>query len=295
VFVASIWWKHLLAGAMAGLISRTCTAPLDRLKVFLQVHSNRRTRYNVFGAVRHLYREGGVWSFWRGNCMNVMKIAPETALKFAAYEQIKREILRETHRTELTVYDRFLAGSFAGASSQTIIYPLEVLKTRLALRKTGELNRGEGILHFAGRMYGKEGLGSFYKGFWPNLGGIIPYAGIDLAIYETLKKFYVKNHPDRKDPGIHILICCGTLSSTCGQIFTYPFALVRTRLQARAVSNDPTQPATACGQVRYILNSEGFPGLYRGMIPNFFKVIPAVAISWVVYESTRKFLGATMT
>lgn len=32
-----VWWRHLVAGAAAGAASRTCTAPFDRLKVFLMV------------------------------------------------------------------------------------------------------------------------------------------------------------------------------------------------------------------------------------------------------------------
>lgn len=68
----------------------------------------------------------------------------------------------------------------------------------------------------------------------PNLLGIIPYAGIDLAIYETLKSLYVKRNPTLKEPGVLALLACGTCSSTCGQLASYPLALVRTRLQARS-------------------------------------------------------------
>ncbi|ETN69196.1 EF hand [Necator americanus] len=86
--ISGVWWRHLVAGAVAGCMSRTCTAPLDRLKLFMQVHSTRRNRVGVISSLRLLYAEGGTKSFWRGNGINVVKIAPESAIKFMAYDQV---------------------------------------------------------------------------------------------------------------------------------------------------------------------------------------------------------------
>ncbi|KAI6173789.1 hypothetical protein M3Y98_01120200 [Aphelenchoides besseyi] len=288
-----IWWRHLVAGGVAGCMSRTCTAPLDRLKVFLQVNSSKKRPFGVVGGIKYLYNEGGFKSFWRGNGINVVKIAPESAFKFMAYEQVKRLIQRFKGSNELSIYERFLAGSAAGAISQTLIYPLEVLKTRLALRRTGDMSKG--FIHFAHEMYKNEGWICFYKGYVPNLLGILPYAGLDLAVYETLKSLYLKRNPEVSEPGVLALLACGACSSTCGQCVSYPLALIRTRLQARSISHDKAQPDTMVGQLKYILKNEGPTGLYRGIAPNFMKVIPAVSISYIVYERVRKQLGARMS
>lgn len=40
-----------------------------------------------------------------------------------------------------------------------------------------------------------------------------------------------------------------------------------------------------------IFREDGPRGLYRGLAPNFMKVVPAVSISYVVYEHLRMSLG----
>ncbi|XP_063332785.1 mitochondrial adenyl nucleotide antiporter SLC25A24-like isoform X2 [Pelmatolapia mariae] len=242
-------WRQLMAGAMAGSVSRTGTAPLDRLKVFRQVHGSSDFKGNVLSNFQTMVKEGGIWSLWRGNGINVLKIAPETAIKFAAYEQ--------------------------------------VLKTRLTLRKTGQYS---GIADCAKQILQREGVAAFYKGYIPNLLGIIPYAGIDLAVYETLKFAWLNRNRGLVDPGVTVLVGCGAVSSTCGQLASYPLALIRTRMQAQA-SVKGAPKVSMLTLLQTILSQEGITGLYRGISPNMLKVIPAVSVSYVVYEYTRIFLG----
>ncbi|XP_030372657.1 calcium-binding mitochondrial carrier protein SCaMC-3 isoform X2 [Scaptodrosophila lebanonensis] len=300
-----LWWRHLVAGGIAGGVSRTCTAPLDRIKVYLQVQTHRM---GISECTQLMLKEGGVSSMWRGNGINVLKIAPETALKFAAYEQMKRLIRGSDSARQMTIAERFVAGAAAGGISQTIIYPMEVLKTRLALRKTGQY---KGIADAAYKIYKNEGGRAFYRGYVPNILGILPYAGIDLAVYETLKRRYIASHDNNEQPSFLVLLACGSTSSALGQLCSYPLALVRTRLQAQAAatilnqkrktqiplksSDAHSSEDTMTGLFRKIVRQEGLTGLYRGITPNFLKVLPAVSISYVVYEYSSRALGIKMS
>ncbi|TMS08836.1 Calcium-binding mitochondrial carrier protein SCaMC-2-B [Larimichthys crocea] len=314
-----MWWRHLVAGAGAGAVSRTCTAPLDRLKVLMQVHASKSNSMHIAGGFSQMIQEGGMRSLWRGNGINVIKIAPESAIKFMAYEQIKRII--GSNQETLGMAERLVAGSLAGAIAQSSIYPMEVLKTRLALRKTGQYS---GILDCAKHIFQKEGVAAFYKGYIPNMLGIIPYAGIDLAVYETLKNSWLQRYAtDSADPGVFVLLACGTTSSTCGQLSSYPLALVRTRMQAQGQNSgiwkkskrvntiaftavlfdkpiyhlfssatlEEGPQMSMTGLFKHIIRTEGPMGLYRGLAPNFMKVIPSVSISYVVYEYLKITLG----
>ncbi|XP_062858127.1 mitochondrial adenyl nucleotide antiporter SLC25A24 [Trichomycterus rosablanca] len=280
------WWRQLVAGAVAGAVSRTGTAPLDRMKVFMQVHASKSNQISLVNGFKQMIKEGGVASLWRGNGVNVIKIAPETAIKFMAYEQYKKLLTSEGGKIQ--THERFIAGSLAGATAQTSIYPMEVMKTRLTLRKTGQYS---GMFDCAKKILKKEGVKAFYKGYIPNILGIIPYAGIDLAVYETLKNAWLSRYAkDSANPGLLVLLGCGTISSTCGQLASYPLALIRTRMQAQA-SMEGSEPLSMTKLTKRILEKEGFFGLYRGILPNFMKVIPAVSISYVVYEYMKTGLG----
>lgn len=72
--------------------------------------------------------------------------------------------------------------TFPTAAATTNTCLPQVLKTRLALGRTGQYS---GMVNCARHIFWKEGVAAFYKGYVPNMLGIIPYAGIDLAVYEV--------------------------------------------------------------------------------------------------------------
>lgn len=142
---------------------------------------------------------------------------------------------------------------------------------------------------------------------------------------QTLKNAWLQRYAvNSADPGVFVLLACGTMSSTCGQLASYPLALVRTRMQAQGNAGSGPVPRGLCPRAgwapgqnwqtsdgasltiasiegapevtmsslfRQILRTEGAFGLYRGLAPNFMKVIPAVSISYVVYENLKITLG----
>ncbi|CAO3694656.1 unnamed protein product [Umbelopsis ramanniana] len=135
--------RYLLAGGFAGAISRTCTAPLDRLKIHLITYvaevtepSNsllkRAPRTSLMQAVRTIYESGGgLRAFFVGNGLNVAKIFPESAIKFWSFEKAKvalSKIEGLDDRNHISTASRFAAGGIAGIISQFAIYPVETLK-----------------------------------------------------------------------------------------------------------------------------------------------------------------------
>lgn len=276
------WWRHMLAGGVAGGVSRTLTAPLDRLRTLFMIQAVER-RLSIRGTFQYMVAEGGVPSLWRGNGVNVLKIAPESALKFLAWNHSKALVAARTGNTgEPTAAERVAAGALAGLASQTCIYPMEVLKTRMATAKTAQYRS---LAHCATSLAAREGVRGFYRGLTPSLLGVIPYSGIEFAAYETLKKMYCSYSKNEGKPAVPVLLACGVVASGCGQLAAYPLLLIRTRLQVTKTSNGMIKEFQA------VLAQGGVRALYRGLLPNFAKSAPAVSISYVIYEHMKTLLN----
>lgn len=309
--------KFLLAGGIAGAVSRTATAPFDRLKIYL-ITTARTTAirevasstvsstdaasrlassgFGVLGeAIRALYREGGgLKAFWVGNGLNCLKIFPESAIKFLSYETSKRAFAKYvdgvSDSRDISGSSRFLSGGIGGITSQLAIYPVETLKTRLMSSQGGATHGNALLKATASDMWRSGGFKTYYRGLTAGLIGVFPYSAIDMSTFEGIKLFYIK-YTGREEPGVLALLAFGSISGSVGATTVYPLNLVRTRLQA---AGTPAHPQTYDGffdVARKTFRNEGVVGFYRGLVPSLAKVVPAVSISYVVYEHSKRRLG----
>ncbi|KAG4912643.1 hypothetical protein JHK82_053233 [Glycine max] len=294
--------RYLIAGGVAGAASRTATAPLDRLKVVLQVQT---TRAQIMPAIKDIWKEGGLLGFFRGNGLNVLKVAPESAIRFYSYEMLKTFIVRakgeEAKAADIGAMGRLLAGGIAGAVAQTAIYPMDLVKTRLQTYacKSGRI---PSLGTLSKDIWVQEGPRAFYRGLIPSLLGIIPYAGIDLAAYETLKDMSKQYILHDGEPGPLVQLGCGTVSGALGATCVYPLQVVRTSNFNRfgflwKLENERHVDFRMQAQRSYkgmadvfrkTLEHEGLRGFYKGIFPNLLKVVPSASITYMVYESMKK-------
>lgn len=206
----------------------------------------------------------------------------------------------------------------------------------------------------------QEGVLALYRGWLPSVIGVIPYVGLNFAVYETLKDMAVKHYGVESDRELSstLRLSAGGVAGTIGQTIAYPFDVVRRRLQVRwppglsashacmittrhltcatRTSHLCPRPGAPGGTggcclcmhvrcavvrvrertasprvqvsgwdgakqlhmddghaIRYrgmvdcfvrTVREEGTAALFKGIVPNYVKVIPSIAIAFVVYE-----------
>ncbi|KAF9268042.1 mitochondrial carrier [Marasmius fiardii PR-910] len=292
--------KFLLAGGIAGAVSRTATAPFDRLKIFLITRpSDVGNVGNTMGGVRvigaaiaRIYTEGGLLGFWVGNGLSVAKIFPESAIKFFAYESSKRAFARYWDGVDdprnISGLSRFLSGGIGGITSQLSIYPIETLKTQM-MSITGQKRT---LMDAARHLWGLGGMRAYYRGLTIGLLGVFPYSAIDMSTFEALKLTYLRS-TGKEEPGVLALLAFGSISGSVGATSVYPMNLVRTRLQASGSPGHPQKYTGPWDVAVKTFEKEGWKGFYRGLVPTLAKVVPSVSISYVVYEHSKRRLGVS--
>ncbi|KAH9892870.1 mitochondrial carrier [Cubamyces lactineus] len=323
--------SYFIAGGIAGAASRTVVSPLERLKIIQQVQppSSDKQYKGVWSSLVRMWREEGFKGFMRGNGINCLRIIPYSAVQFTTYEQLKKWFTGYGAKT-LDTPTRLCAGALAGITSVCTTYPLDLVRSRLSIATASIPLQNPAAAaapsigaaaqpalasayHTASAsvrpvaaavftpqdltMWGmtlkvmreEGGVRALYRGLVPTAMGVAPYVGINFASYEALRG--VITPPGKSS--VHRKLLCGALAGSISQTLTYPFDVLRRKMQVTGMNALGYKYNGALDALRSIVRTEGIKGLYRGLWPNLMKVAPSIATSFFTYELVKDFLGAS--
>lgn len=306
--------KRLISGGIAGAISKTCTAPLSRMTILFQVHASHHQR-GYMKTFCNIYRQEGMSSFWRGNLTSVLHRIPYSAFNFFAYEYLKG-VLGISPHSNISVNDsanksavigRMFAGASAGVTACLLTYPFDIVRTRLAVQTNNK--KYSGIIDCLRNIAHKEGFLALYRGLGLTLMMTAPNLSINYTVYDSVSSFLSRKHvkhvvdsefPDQCDTSFQssivtskmfISLSSGAVAAIASSTITFPMDMVRRRLQVEGMSDRNASSFSAIGILKRVYTSQGIRGLYKGIAPEYLKAIPAVTITFGVYESMKNFFG----
>eukprot|EP01112_Ceratiomyxa_fruticulosa_P011714 TRINITY_DN3200_c0_g1_i1.p1 TRINITY_DN3200_c0_g1~~TRINITY_DN3200_c0_g1_i1.p1 ORF type:complete len:343 (-),score=47.85 TRINITY_DN3200_c0_g1_i1:275-1303(-) len=276
---------YFVSGAVAGAVSRTATSPFERIKILNQVQDivsfQGEQRYvGVLNSLKTIYKDEGVYGYFKGNGTNVIRIVPTSAIRFYSFETYKEILLKRQQDKEgkintLNTGGKFIAGGLAGSTAVIGTYPLEFVRTKLSLPDTSL--KYSGVIDCLAKVYRQHGIIGWYSGVVPAILGVAPSAAINFTTYETLKELTQK-YIAHKPPLLSATIF-GAISGTVAMTLLYPLDLIKRRTIV-----SPNFYKSTFHAFGKIVLTEGVAALYKGIIPAYFKVVPTVSISFFVYE-----------
>ena len=184
------------AGAFSAVPMTVVTAPMERVKVLLQIQKpgpDGKLKYTSSSdCAKQLYKEGGIRSVYRGTFMTLARDAPGSAAYFAAYEIVKRKLTPKDPVTglpgTLSLPAVMAAGATAGVAMWLPVFPVDTVKSRLQ-SMPGNPTLG-GVVS---SLWKANGIKAFFPGFAPAIARAIPanaatFLGVELA-QQAMGKF----------------------------------------------------------------------------------------------------------
>jgi solute carrier family 25 (adenine nucleotide translocator) protein 4/5/6/31 len=273
--------SDLLIGGSIGAVSKTIMAPVERVKLLMQtqdsnplVISGQVARYSGIGdCFRRVAAEQGVLSFWRGNLVNCLRYAPQQGSALAFNDYLNAIFPSYSPKTDFwkSFGVRLTSGGLAGAVANTICYPFDFARTRLASDVGKGKAQFKGITDCIVTTVRQQGITGLYTGWTVTVMGAFVYRAGQLGTFKQIQDMNPWAN-DKGTLGAVSSFAAVTVARSAVMPFNYPFDTVRRRMMLQ--SEKPVEQRLYKGSVDcflQVLRKEGLKGMYKGMVPELFR------------------------
>jgi solute carrier family 25 (adenine nucleotide translocator) protein 4/5/6/31 len=293
-FDAKKFFLDLASGGTAAAVSKTAVAPIERVKLLLQVQDASTTiaadkKYKgIVDVLVRVPKEQGFTALWRGNLANVIRYFPTQALNFAFKDTIKGLFPRYDQKTQFWKFfgANLASGGLAGASSLCFVYPLDFARTRLAADVgKGASREFKGLGDCLVKIAKSDGPIGLYRGFFVSVQGIIIYRAAYFGMFDTAKMLATQ---DGKKLNFFAAWGIAQVVTISSGVLSYPWDTVRRRMMMQSGRKDILYKNTLDCAVKIVKN-EGGRALFKGALSNVFRGTGG-ALVLAIYDEIQKFI-----
>ncbi|XP_047163056.1 folate transporter 1, chloroplastic-like isoform X1 [Vigna umbellata] len=300
-------WENATAGAAAGFATVAVMYPLDVVRTRFQVNDGRVSHLpsykNTAHAVFTIARSEGLRGLYAGFLPGTLGSTISWGLYFFFYDKAKQRYARNGEG-KLSPGLHLASAAEAGGLVCLCTNPVWLVKTRLQLQSPLHQTRPYSGLYDAFRTITREeGFSALYRGIVPGLLLQVSHGAIQFTAYEELRKVIIdfkskrstfhNQNPDKLLNSVDYAVL-GATSKLAAILLTYPFQVMRSRLQQRPSGDGVPRYMDTWHVVKETARFEGIRGFYKGITANLLKNAPASSITFIVYENVLKFLKPTI-
>lgn len=282
--------KDLIAGGTAGAIEVLIMYPTELVKTKMQLAEKAsglqgQQFKGPLDFASHLYREKGIFSFYRGMSTLIIGSIPKAAVRFAAFEKISSLLRDDTGK--LSTASTLLAGLGAGASEAIIaVTPMETIKTKLIHDQNSLTPKYKGLFHGVSQIIKTEGISGIYKGVIPTTAKQATNQMVRFTVYGFIKKQWQQGDSSY-DLSLWQSLVSGSIAGAVSVYATMPMDVVKTKMQGLEASK--YKGSLDC--LSTILRNDGVLALWKGTTPRLSRVMFSGGIIFACYEQVLKYLS----
>ncbi|XP_046874142.1 mitochondrial 2-oxodicarboxylate carrier isoform X6 [Hypomesus transpacificus] len=263
--------------------------PLDVVKTRFQIQrgtSEPHSYKNLGDCFRTVFRNEGVYGFYKGIVPPILAETPKRAVKFFTFEQYKKLLTLTPLSPGLALS---VAGLGSGLTEAVVVNPFEVVKVSLQANRDSFKVQPSTFAQ-ARHIINSGGLGlrGLNKGLTSTLGRHGVFNMIYFGFYFNVKDAI----PASSDPGLEFLrkFAIGLLSGTISSCVNIPFDVAKSRIQGPQPIPGEIKYRTCFQTMGLVYREEGYLALYKGLVPKIMRLGPGGAVMLLVYEYMSKWL-----
>lgn len=282
--------NDFISGSVAGIVQVLVGQPLDMVKVRMQTQPKKY--FSLLQTSKKIIMEEGPLAFYKGTLSPLIGVSFLVAIQFSSNNLARNYLILQNKNSSnekkkknpeiLSTRQNLLAGLFAGFANSFVQNPIELIRIKLQAQGNGTENKYSGTIDCTRKVFKSDGIKGIYQGYCATLQRELIGMPFYFGVYEILMQTQLKKYGSKSEIPLYFPCLFGAISGSCFWIVSFPFDVIKSRIQADDMSNRKYK--NIMSTVSIIYKNSGISGFFKGIVPCLVRAPLGNSLTFLTFE-----------